>query len=80
LENSKSFYIAEKIKAFLTGKPFPEEWSYKRVQNWSLNNKRNIKSFGDFEQVSDDIKAELYKIITEDIPSFEKRIAEELSK
>lgn len=65
---------ATQIQNSINDHGFKENWQWCSVTSWQLQERR-LEIEDDYELAADDIKAELRKIITKDIPVFETRIS-----
>lgn len=63
----------QKIKAVFNEKPLKDNWQWHRLKTWKLS-EYNPDETEEFSEVSDSLKAELERIITQEIPEFEAEV------
>lgn len=64
---------ATQIQNFVNNHGFKDNWQWCSVTGWKLQ-KRQLQIMDDFDLAADDIKAELHKVIVQDITAFEAQI------
>lgn len=65
---------ATKMQNSVNSQGFKDNWQWCTVTGWQMQD-RQLETTDDFELAADDIKSELRRIITEDIPVFESWIS-----